>query len=208
MKRKILHGAENLKEQFFTLHLPRVGPSASQAPKEEMPSSDQLAEVVQALSLLQNVMTQPWARKLVENMSAPSSERAAERGEPASSRPAPHPPQVMPESPSEEFDAEEHKPLAAVAKAIADEAAKQVEPSPAPTAVGSDASTPSPAVPEVVPETAINSNTHRASRARLARRMQALAETPAECPQMQKLWAGTRKDCRPNCKCFFAIHIQ
>ncbi len=49
-----------------------------------------------------------------------------------------------------------------------------------------------PAPSEVTAPLAINSNTHRASHARLARRMQSMGE--AECPNMQKLWNGTRKD--------------
>lgn len=45
--------------------------------------------------------------------------------------------------------------------------------------------------PSEAPST-INSNTHRAAHARLSRKMQSLGE--AECPNMQKLWNGTRKD--------------
>ena len=48
----------------------------------------------------------------------------------------------------------------------------------------------------------INSPTHRAARARLARRMAAL--TPGECPNMARLWEGTRKDLSSNKKC--SIH--
>ena len=66
--------------------LPRVGPSASQAPQ---PNPDQLAEVVQAISLLQSVMQQPWAQQVFQSFSPVSSEHVeAAQGKPASSKPA------------------------------------------------------------------------------------------------------------------------
>ena len=57
--------------KIMFVQTPRVGPSASQAPQ---PNPDQLAEVVQALSLLQSVMQQPWAQQVFQSFSPVSSE--------------------------------------------------------------------------------------------------------------------------------------
>jgi hypothetical protein len=176
---------------------PRVGPSASQAPQ---PNPDQLAEVVQALSLLQSVMQQPWAQQVFQSFSPVSSEHVeAARGKPASSKPAagsmssvaaavltPAAPEHAPKPvPAPKPVTPPSEPSAPVATP----AANPPTASPPPT-VPSDTSTP----PETSTGGMVNSSTHRASHARLARRMASL--DPAECPHMQQLWAGSRKDRR------------
>ena len=192
---------------FFDYKPPRVGPSASQAPQQ--PNPDQLADVVKAISLLQSVMQQPWAQQVFANASPVSGEHVdAAAGKPASSKPAqsmssvaaavltptpapkaaPAPPAVPPP-----------KPVTPPSEPSAPAAAPPANPPTAPVVspphtTSSETSTPPGDKTSVAPANAgiINSATHRASHARLARRMSSL--DPAECPHMQQLWAGSRKD--------------
>lgn len=60
---------------------------------------------------------------------------------------------------------------------------------PVPAAPPAPTDPPPPEVPSQ--EGVINSSTHRAAHARLTRKMNSMT---TECPNMQKLWSGTRKD--------------
>ena len=60
------------------------------------------------------------------------------------------------------------------------------------TAVTPTVAPPEQAAPDPPVEMTINSSTHRQAHARLSRRMAGLSE--GECPNMSKLWNGTRKD--------------
>lgn len=163
------------------LLIPRPGPSASQAPSpSDIPDGmdpNSVAEIVKAISLLQVVMKEPWAQKLLQqNLSIPPVDTSdgelkdALDGKPSSSVPQ----RVAPTTPLPPA------PEVPVAKPVA-----PVEPV-------------IPSAPAVVVPAAdaalnvVNSSTHRAAHARLVRKMQSLGET--EAPNMTRLFNGTRKD--------------
>ena len=170
----------------------RLGPSASQAPVD---SDQQMQEALRALGVL---LANPYGlQTLVANLTgsanlaggAPSTEFAkARRGEPASSKPTGAPPPkkdtMMPTDPPP-LKPEDTKVDPAVQAAILAAA------SPAPTAVDQTPSSTGQGEP-AEPAEVINSSTHRAAHARLARRMGSME--PTECPHMQRLWNGSRKD--------------
>ena len=179
----------------------RLGPSASQAAVDD----DKVSELVQALSLLQSTMSQPWARDLMRNLGfgADSEDVAAAReGRPAPSRPTPAPLTslpALPRPPSVPFTA----PLTPGSVSPASGAApKSSTPSALPAQAEvipavDEGKTAGPAAPKEVD--VVNSSTHRAAHARLARRMASMPE--AECPNMTRLWNGTRKDCVREISC-------
>ena len=154
-----------------TSHL-RLGPSASQV----LPPHDVISGVVQALALLKNVMTEPWAKQL---LGLPPSDVAKPEVPTPSEPPAiATPPVAVPAVPAETAPAVEVK--------------KEVPSVSSPPEKPTDTST-LPEKPSKPTDTGVvNSSTHRAAHARLVRKMDGLTET--ECPNMQKLWSGTRKD--------------
>ena len=161
----------------------RLGPSASQLPIDD----DKVSELVKAMSLLQTSMQQPWCKDLMvklgftaPDLSGGQELRDAQAGHPAPARPA---------------GSTATAPTPAAPASTPATSSPGVDPAPA--VVSADAKAPAlpasaPATPAAPAEEVINSSTHRAAHARLARRMQALGE--AECPNMVKLWSGSRKD--------------
>lgn len=162
---------------------------------------EKIAEVVKAVSLLQSVM--PWAQNLLNHLApGPSDLELAHEGKPSSARPVgPLTASAVPATTS--------VPVSAPATSV------RVTGMPAPASVPATAPPPAPATspptPATVPKApaaapehppehppapeaagAINSSSHRAAHARLARRMASLST--GEAPNMQKLWAGSRKD--------------
>ena len=139
-----------------------MGPSASQL---HVPD-DKVAEVVKALTLLQSVMKEPWAQQLVGTVTDADEVTKAELGAPASSKPG------------------VSRPAEATSDATDPGKVSDAKP---------DHSPPPPGPTETPPTTSVvNSSTHRASHARLARRMASMSE--ADAPNMAKLWSGNRKD--------------
>eukprot|EP00435_Cladocopium_sp_Y103_P017753 s4024_g4.t1 len=149
------------------------------------------------MSLLQVSMQQPWCKDLMAKLGFIAPDlltggqelQDAQDGRPAPARPAGATPASTPATPSPAVSAVGAPAAPAPASAPAAPAAPAgcalAEPAaPAPSAPAA------PAAP--AGEQVINSSTHRAAHARLARRMQALGE--AECPNMVKLWSGSRKD--------------
>lgn len=154
-----------------------MGPSASQVVTDQNAA---MAEVIKAMSVLQTLMKQPWAQAMFANtINVPSGVSDAMDGKPAPSAPTGA---SLPAAPPATPRVEEKRQPAEVAK-VETPPPKKVAFTPDPPA-----ETPDPnASAEVV-----NSSTHRAAHARLVRKMQSLNE--AECPNMQKLWSGSRKD--------------
>ncbi len=149
----------------------RLGPSASQRGGDE----NKLSEVLKAVQVIQAAMQEPWAQALLgqgQGIGAPGSEKKdAEDGKPAPSKPAtPVPPPGESKVPPEEIKV------------------------PVPPSEKNEMPPPSAIPPKKdrPVEGIINSSTHRQSHARLTRKMQSLGE--AECPNMTKLWNGSRKD--------------
>lgn len=166
------------------LLIPRPGPSASQAPSpSDIPDGmdpNSVAEIVKAISLLQVVMKEPWAQKLLQqNLSIPPVDTSdgelkdARDGKPSSSVPQ----RVAPTTPLPPA------PEVPVAKPVA-----PVEP----VIPSAPAVAPTTAVAPAAEAAVVNSSTHRAAHARLVRKMQSLGET--EAPNMTRLFNGTRKD--------------
>ena len=145
-----------------------------------------VAEIVKAISLLQVVMKEPWAQKLLQqNLSIPpvdTSDREledAKDGKPSSSVPKKVAP--TPEVPTATKKVAPTPPVP-TPEVPAEKSVTPAEPVPsAPTGVA-------PAADAAV----VNSSTHRAAHARLVRKMQSLGET--EAPNMTRLFNGTRKD--------------
>ena len=152
-----------------------------------------MVEFVQAVSFIQNMMKEPWAQQVMGIMGVPCSTFSTS---PSVAAPAPATVPAKPpgDKSSELDDAKNGKPASSKPKAPeastpSTPAAPPAEPAPEAEAVPE----PEPSVPETPePPKEINSSTHRAAHARLARKMNGMKE--AECPQMQKLWSGSRKD--------------
>ena len=100
-------------------------------------------------------------------------------------------------------DAQDGKAAPSAPKKVDPTPPKKVDPSPvvkslppsagSPTAPKDEPMTPAPVVPSVpAAPPLINSSTHRASHARLVRKMSSLGEM--EAPNMTRLFNGTRKD--------------
>ena len=158
-----------------------MGPSASQV---SVDADGQMQEALRALGVL---LANPYGlQTLVANLTggAACTEFAkARRGEPASSKPTGVPATMMPEPVN--LKPEDLKPAPEAEAVIV---ANANGASPAPTAVDP----PSGEKHEGGDSDVINSSTHRAAHARLARRMASMEAT--ECPHMQRLWQGSRKD--------------
>ena len=150
----------------------RLGPSASQAAVDD----DKVSELVQALSLLQSTMSQPWARDLMRNLGFGADSEASV-------------PFTAPLTPGSVSPASGAAPKSSTPSALP----AQAEVIPA----VDEGKTAGPAAPKEVD--VVNSSTHRAAHARLARRMASMPE--AECPNMTRLWNGTRKDCVREISC-------
>lgn len=176
-------------EIYFWFH--RLGPSASQTAGDD----DKVAEIVKALSLLSVTMKQPWCRDLMTELGfclpgqVPEDQELndAKDGKPSGSRPS----GSTPVSPA-------HVPAPKPAPTPTPPTPPEETPSAPPAATSPEV--PEPTTGAEKPEdpgagaVVINSSTHRAAHARLQRRMHSLGE--AECPNMAKLWAGSRKDFR------------
>ena len=188
----------------------RLGPSASEAHAH---NAEQLEEFVKSLSHVQHVLADPSMRSVVGalaphllqllpepgnpkapgNLKEPADDLAkAEQGLPSSSRagqviaslgcPVPKGGPVIRRS-SEAAPAPPAK-LTKTGPAAADASTPAIKAEPdAPPA-------PRPDTPPVDAE--VNSSTHRAAHARLARRMEKL--DPAQFPNGAKLWSGGRKE--------------
>ena len=149
-----------------------MGPSASEV--HDGADDDQVAALVKSLSHIQHTLQDPKLRAVISNvapqlLSAFATSGDAELdnardGKPSSSRPSP-------------------------ATTPATKGPVDVKPAFTPIPTKGD---PSPADPAAPNEEAINSSTHRAAHARLARRMSSC--DVAKFPQMAKLWSGSRKD--------------
>ena len=169
-----------------------------------------MSEIVKAMSLLQSTMQQPWCKDLMMQLGfAPpvhhdQAVQDAKDGKPSSSRPSPTPvPAAAPAGgdPGSKKEPEKEPEKGPEKEPAGGDPGSKKEPEKGPEkddnaagkaadkAADKDADT---ADDPPVPAT-INSNTHRAAHARLARRMASLGE--AECPNMTKLWGGSRKDC-------------
>ena len=127
-------------------------------------NDDKVSEVVKALTLLQSVMKEPWAQQLIGTISDVDDVTKAELGAPASSKPG-----------------VARRPAEATSNAACPEKVSDAKP---------DSPEPESSTPPTMP--VVNSSTHRASHARLARRMASMSE--ADAPNMAKLWSGNRKD--------------
>lgn len=192
----------------------RLGPSASQVHLE----NDRMIEFVKAVSFIQNMMKEPWAQQVVGIMGAPPCSTFATGPSVAAPAPATVPAKPSEDKSSDLDNAMNGKP--APARPAKTKSSPTAPPTPAtpPTAPPTPVTPAAPAVPnaEPAPEASepektnppkeINSSTHRAAHARLARKMCSMNE--AECPQMQKLWSGSRKDTSskqiwPTSFCFF-----
>ena len=131
--------------------------------------TDKLAEVVKAFSMIQSLMAEPWAQQFLGSTVAKPVEnpevKDAKAGLPSGSRPGTTP----------------TIPVATPARSVT-----PVEPprDPAPEV-------PTAPIPAVEPAP-VNTSTHRAAHARMVRKMQSMGE--ADCPNMTKLFNGTRKD--------------
>ena len=147
----------------------RLGPSASEAGD----SSEKVADMLKALTTLQACMKEPWAKKLMAGLNFFPDNNSMEEDDAKSGLPAP---------------ANPSRGLAPVSSTPISEVKDVFEaPEVGVTAEAGEKPFPPPAETET-----INSSTHRAAHARLARRMSSLSE--AECPNMHKLWSGSRKD--------------
>ena len=160
---------------------------------------DKLSEVVKALSLLQVTVQQPWCRDLMAKIGLAvqpvesEAVKAARDGNPSSSKPGPVLPTPAP-SPSPTPAQPAKAPEPGTVSTPAEETPADATPDETPP-VEAEADTSSQVV--------INSSTHRAAHARLARRMASLGD--AECPNMSKLWAGSRKDCFFNVRTYVVV---
>ena len=160
---------------FITCNV-RLGPSASEAPHNNM-----LSEVLKAMTVLQSAMTEPWAKQLLGGLLPPT--------------PTPVP-SVGPKLEMPDQNQNTPKNVAAVGGtpevpktdgAVNGGEVKEKVEEPSLPSVPVE---PKPTAPEE-PQT-INSSTHRAAHARLVRRMG--SEDVIDCPNMQRLWNGSRKD--------------
>lgn len=167
----------------------RLGPSASEA--AALVDEEKLVQVVKSLSHIKEVVSDPNMRKMLQNLApklldALGDDHEVERaknGLPSSARVSKPTPSAVPPNP----------PVVP--------SSKTAPPAPAPKHVDPPALSPHPS-----PTSAggsgdgsggdegkeINSSTHRAAHARLARRMSSC--DPVKFPQMTKLWSGTRKE--------------
>ena len=170
----------------------RLGPSASEA--AALADEEKVVRVVQSLSHIKDVVSDPNMRQLLHALApkllhALGDDQEVERaknGLPASSRlskaatPSVRPdPPVIPAPPK----------MPPAPKKSAAPPAKSPDPSPTSAAGSGDGHGGGGGG---VGSGEINSSTHRAAHARLARRMSGC--DPVQFPQMAKLWAGTRKE--------------
>ena len=155
----------------------RLGPSASQLGAA---GEDKILEVAKAISLIQSVMKESWVHALLGHDTGGTERGDAVKGKPAPSKPSLTPKDVgltMPPPPvPKKRQPDEKKPEENTTKEDKEDA--KIEPKEEKTEGGKDG--------------LINSSTHRQSHARLTRRMAAINE--ADCPNMVKLWNGSRKD--------------
>lgn len=136
-------------------------------------------EVMKALSVLQIAMNEPWAKQLLGDVIKPPKSSNDEKNHVVapSSKSIAAVPSPVPTT----------TPTAGVVSSGPPETPETADPVPAAPPAPTDP--PPPEVPSQ--EGVINSSTHRAAHARLTRKMNSMT---TECPNMQKLWSGTRKD--------------
>ena len=177
-----------------------MGPSASAVAGGG--SGEKMAKLVEALSFVQSVQREEWARvvamKLFPDLIDKGNAEIKEWSDAKAGKPAPA-------RPSRQASMSEAAPALSIAGGKS--AGMTASPTPPPTPASTPASIPTTAVspvdpavaPPVVPEgseapaeTAINSLTHRAEYARLTRKMASVDE--ADFPQIAKLWKGSRKE--------------
>ena len=187
----------------------RLGPSASEAALEAA-NDVKMMELVANLTKVKDAVSDPSLKLVLQSVApqlltlfppddddADKTVEDAEKGLPAPSRP------------TKRSRVEKPRPTPTAV-------APKVSPAVAPTAVVPPAATPTHSPTSVVDSSAeglpvdpvgvkepkdpkgINSSSHRAEHARLARRMERI--DPSEFPNMAKLWSGTRKD-------WFVFHI-
>ena len=171
----------------------RLGPSASQT-APDAPEDDKINEIVKAVSLLQSVLSQPWAQKVMNQLGGVAAidpgVANAHGGAPSSSKPGVL---AKPTDTSKETDASNVKPGPVNSSSVPANSSPSPSSVPGKSNSGNADAKPADSEPPTAPDVGlINSSTHRAAHARLARRMAAL--TPGECPNMVRLWEGTRKD--------------
>ena len=159
---------------------------------------EKMTDMVKAVTFIQSMMKEPWVQNLLSSFGGGDRDDA-EAGRPAPSRPQPAltiPPALA--APHAETPAvnpkSESTPAAPPAETPAvNPKSESMPPPPVPSKdAGDGGNGDDSASLAVQPEEVINSSTHRQAHARLGRRMQSLG--PADCPQMQQLWNGSRKD--------------
>lgn len=148
-----------------------MGPSASEV-HGGADDDDQVAALVKSLSHIQHTLQDPKLRAVISNVAPQLLSAFATSGD------------------AELDNARDGKPSSSRPTTPATTGPVDVKPAFTPIPNKDDLAPPAdPAAPN---EEMINSSTHRAAHARLARRMS--AADVAKFPQMVKLWSGSRKD--------------
>ncbi len=143
-------------------------------------------ELAKVMNLLQGMMNEPWAKSLIQSSGVASADlKDAQDGKPAPSAPEKTPLVPGGGSPGSPTQSEPEKPLEP--PTLTTVAAASVE--------RSDLSAPAAEPPQPEQPQVINTSTHRASYARLCRKMQGMEEVDA--PNMSRLFNGSRKDWYP-----------
>ena len=175
----------------------------------EADRSDQINRdhLLAALTALQNGFTDPDLRAIFRSLadqfcSKPASGsaelEAARKGQPASSKPHVQPEQTQnkPEKPQVAKPKEAKDGDKVVEPAKGEDEVKKAD-GPHETTADEESDVESVRAEPAPPVVIINSSTHRKEHARLARRMaaaDAAADAAAACPEMYRLWSGSRKD--------------
>ena len=190
----------------------RLGPSASQV----CPDQGQVVKMVEALSYLQSMMTQDWARSLITGFATPTVKAAenetedkevaaARAGKPSSSRPSASPSHSA--TPSAGVGGSKASEAPSVAASLGGAGSSgeglSTDTHGKPGGDGAEKDENEEKEEKEVVAAAVNSLTHRAAHARLTRKMNSINE--ADFPHVAKLWSGSRKDWFvPFCSPFFA----
>ena len=187
----------------FAAHSMRLGPSASAAALEL--SAEKCDQLLACLSTMQQLVQDPSIREAMQGLASqfpgllspggePTEKDAAEKGEPAGSKPlggAGVKPAALPITIPKSEPARETEPGVKEEPKVDTSAAtteKDVKGEEASENEAEDGD-----CPEYPPPTAlVNSSTHRKEHARLGRRMAHI--DPAKFPEMARLWNGNRQD--------------
>ncbi len=169
----------------------RLGPSASQVGSAD---NSKVSEMLKAITFLQQAMQEPWAQKLMGGLNIFTNDQgSSEMTEAVNGLPAPSRPKHVPSAPVTPNMVEDGKKVDEVPPKDPDLHA--VPPTAPAVPVVPPKGPKDPVFESPVPEApahTINSSSHRAAHARLSRKMASLSEV--DCPNMHKLWAGSRKD--------------